>query len=290
MIQFISYASIDRGAYDRCVRESPNFRIYALSWYLDAVSSKWDLLVLDGYRAVMPLPRRSKFGLSYVYTPAFVQQLGVFGGAEISEEDECRFYERAFSRFFLIDYFAHSSSRCKKGSRGERHNYLLELDRSHLELRGRFNTNRRRILKKGSADLRFDKSGDQELFLEMCKTTRKGFNPDMAALSGMEKLLRSGAVELRVWNVFHEEQWVGGLLWTKDERRVTYLFPIQNALGKELQVHTHVIDALIKEHEGSRLVLDLEGSMIPGVANFYRSFGAEPETYYYYKSRFYGLL
>ena len=157
-------------------------------------------------------------------------------------------------------------------------------------MRGRFNTNRRRILKKGSAELRFDKSGDSELFLDMCKTTRKGFIPDMAALSGMEKLLRSGAVELRVWNVFYEEQWVGGLLWTKDERRVTYLFPIQNALGKELQVHTHVIDALIKEHEGSRLVLDLEGSMIPGVANFYRSFGAEPETYYYYKSRFYGLL
>lgn len=290
MIHFISYAHIDRTAYDRCVLASSNFRIYALSWYLDAVASTWDLLVLDDYKAVMPLPRRTKYGLTYVHTPAFVQQLGVFSLIKIKVEQECQFYKRAFSKYFLADYFAHSSSQCKSTARVPRTNYILQLDKDWGELRSGFNANRRRILKKASDDLRIDKQGDPELFLAMSRKPRAGFQLDHSALTGLERLLRSNAPEMRVWNAFEKDQWVGGLAWALDHRRITYLFPMQNARGKELQVHTLVIDSLVGDHAGSGLVLDLEGSMIPGVAKFYQSFGTETETYYYYKSRCYGLF
>ena len=36
MLNHISHPDIDKAAYDRCVKASENFRIYALSWYLDA--------------------------------------------------------------------------------------------------------------------------------------------------------------------------------------------------------------------------------------------------------------
>jgi hypothetical protein len=81
-----------------------------------------------------------------------------------------------------------------------------------------------------------------------------------------------------------------GLLWLKDHRRITYLFPVANKKGKDLDAPTFILNNMILEHQGTDLLLDFEGSMIPGVARFYRSFGAQIETYYFMKSRLYGLF
>ncbi|MEJ7676087.1 MAG: hypothetical protein WKF59_26140 [Chitinophagaceae bacterium] len=43
--------------------------------------------------------------------------------------------------------------------------------------------------------------------------------------------------------------------------------------------HTILINGFIKEHAGKRLLLDFEGSMIKGVAQFYSKFGAKEEKY-----------
>ena len=40
-----------------------------------------------------------------------------------------------------------------------------------------------------------------------------------------------------------------------------------------------LIDAFIKDHCGQKMILDFEGSDIPGLANFYSSFGATEEKY-----------
>ena len=41
-----------------------------------------------------------------------------------------------------------------------------------------------------------------------------------------------------------------------------------------------LIDSFIKEHAEQHLVLDFEGSMIPGVARFYESFGGQKHRYF----------
>ena len=40
-----------------------------------------------------------------------------------------------------------------------------------------------------------------------------------------------------------------------------------------------IVDAFIREHAGSELILDFEGSNIPTVARFFAGFGARPEIY-----------
>ncbi len=40
-----------------------------------------------------------------------------------------------------------------------------------------------------------------------------------------------------------------------------------------------IVDGFIKEHAGSNLFLDFEGSNIPNVARFFAGFGATPEVY-----------
>jgi len=84
-IRYISRKDIDIDKYDACIDFSVNARIYAFSWYLDIVAEDWDVLVLDDYKAVTPLPKRKKYFIQYIYQPAWVQQLGVFSKENIDE-------------------------------------------------------------------------------------------------------------------------------------------------------------------------------------------------------------
>ncbi|VAW26447.1 hypothetical protein MNBD_BACTEROID04-1052, partial [hydrothermal vent metagenome] len=59
MIYYYKRNQIDIVKYDTCITKSINTRVYANSWYLDIVADNWDVLVLNDYEAVMPLPWRS---------------------------------------------------------------------------------------------------------------------------------------------------------------------------------------------------------------------------------------
>jgi hypothetical protein len=138
--------------------------------------------------------------------------------------------------------------------------------------------------------LTLEKSLEPAYFLRHLDQTDLGYAPDSHLVEGLNRLIDYNPERVRTWNAFHEDQWIGGLLWLKDHRRVTYLFPVVNKKGKDLDASTFIVYNLMQEHQGTDLLLDLEGSMIPGVARFYRSFGAETETYYFMKSRLYGLF
>jgi hypothetical protein len=82
------------------------------------------------------------------------------------------------------------------------------------------------------------------------------------------------------------EEIVGGAVFLKDEKRISYLFSVASNEGKKLQATSFLIDAMIKKYASSNYVFDFEGSMISGIASFFRSFGAEIEQYYLYQKPF----
>lgn len=289
MIDLVPYGNIDKKAYDRCVTSSDNFRIYATSDYLDATAQNWDALVYKDYRAVMPLPRRRKYGLSYVFMPGFIQQLGVFSPEKISTQLENDFYQKLVSKFFLVDYALHSGSQ-PSGRFKECVNCTLDLSRDYEDLFRGFNTNRKRVIRKGFHKLTLEQKLAPDFFLKHIDQSALGFVPDIDLSAALKRIIAQNKDVVRTWNVFHENKWVGGLIWLKDHQRITYLFPVASKMGKDLDTPTFILDSLIREHQGSDLLLDLEGSMIQGVARFYRSFGAQTEIYYFLKSRFYGLF
>ena len=85
MIHYLKRKDIDIVKYNTCIEASINTRIYAYSWYLDIVATNWDILVLNDYEAVMPLPWRQKYFIKYMYPPAWTQQLGVFSKSRIMQ-------------------------------------------------------------------------------------------------------------------------------------------------------------------------------------------------------------
>jgi hypothetical protein len=76
---------------------------------------------------------------------------------------------------------------------------------------------------------------------------------------------------------------VAGLVWLKDKNRITYLLPVAKEQAKKQNIPSFIMNELIKEHQNTNYILDFEGSMIEGIAQFYKSFGAREEVYYWYK-------
>jgi len=78
MIHYVKREDLMVAKYNDCIENSIQSRIYAFSWYLDIVADNWDVLVLNDYEAVMPVPFRRKFRINYVYPPFWLLELGLF--------------------------------------------------------------------------------------------------------------------------------------------------------------------------------------------------------------------
>lgn len=77
-IRYLKHDEISKLKWDKCISQSFNGIVYAYSWYLDIVSYQWDALVMDDYKAVMPLTAKSSYAMSKIMQPEFAPQLGVF--------------------------------------------------------------------------------------------------------------------------------------------------------------------------------------------------------------------
>ncbi len=100
---------IDKKKWDKCISSSKENIIYAFSWYLDQVSPKWEGFVLEDenneYIAVMPLPTKKKYGISFLQVPLFAQQLGVFSIKKLSTFEFKAFLFLLQKRFKLISNY-----------------------------------------------------------------------------------------------------------------------------------------------------------------------------------------
>jgi hypothetical protein len=69
-------------------------------------------------------------------------------------------------------------------------------------------------------------------------------------------------------------------LFVKTPDRIINVFGASDQLGRDLYSMHVLLDHLIERHAGKNLHFDFEGSDIPGVADFFKSFGARVEPYW----------
>jgi hypothetical protein len=283
MIAYLTRKDVNLDKYDACLQNSINSRIYAFSWYLDIVADNWDLLVLDDYKAVMPLPWRSKYFIKYVYPPCWTQQLGVFG-AEIVPEELLREFVKAIPK-----KFKKVTLQCNAGNpilkkAAKKHNYILNLNRSVSELYGGFNKNRKRALKKEN-DALLEREVSPKEFIEFYKAHVEKPTLSKNHWKALQQLLGRNHTDLHIWGTREKGVLSAVMVWVKDSKRLTYLIPCATSSGKKKGMPSFLVFELIQAFANTDLVLDFEGSMISGVSSFYKSFGAEKEVYSFYQRK-----
>lgn len=291
MMRYIKRSEIDIEKYNLCIESSKNSRIYALSWYLDIVADNWDVLVLNDYEALMPLPWRSKYYVKYIYTPCWTQQLGVFSKNNISKELVNTFIKSIPKKFKKVTINFNSDNKILNNLISEKTNYILPLNKTYDALFRGYKYVRRRCkdqLNTALIDV-FKIDNPQsviQLFIEQ-KQKDVGLNlSDYNRLENLIKFLKNTKDTVDIVIVKNREGvLLGGAFFLKDSKRITYLFSSISKEGRDEQVMTYIIDTVIAEYSKSNYILDFEGSMIPGIAFFFRSFGSQKETYFNYQRR-----
>jgi hypothetical protein len=288
MIRYYSPTEINRNRWDKLIAESVNSLPYACTWYLDAVyGDRWNALIEDDYKAVMPLPFKEKYFVRYLSTPLFVQQLGVFSVEELSADTINRFITELQKHVKFIDFnfnFANLNPCIESLNSKIRHNLVLKIPNDRHELPLGYSENLKRNIKKAE---------NLDLFLSTCsiRSIINLFSADKAAsipnwkieyYNVLERLYHMASLRgyARALGVYSKERnLLCGACFIEWNGRSIFLFSGNSAEGKESGAMAYLIHLYFLEMPQGTEIFDFEGSDNPGLKRFYESFGAIEQNY-----------
>jgi len=293
MLRHLRHKEIDLVKYDNCISEAENPLIYACSWYLDIVASDWHCLVWNDYKAVMPIPYiRSKRNLYFkkIQQPGFCQQLGIFSKAKVTPEIFKAFFENLLA-LRPIQYCFNSSNNVFLSSDdirfSSRVNYELKLMDSYPDIKSRYSNNLIRNLKKADkSNLTISSDISTESLIKMKKSLKKHqlsnkIYPILEALINKTNQLDHGYPYV----VSENGVALASAFFIQFKDRLIHLISTNSDEGRNKGAMAFLFDRIIHQHSESKLIFDFEGSMIPGVARFFSSFGAEVVNFYQYEKK-----
>lgn len=283
-IQFLDRNNIDNDKWNRCIGAAGNGLVYAYTNYLDGMCTHWSALILNDYEAVMPLPWRKKWGIHYLYQPAFIAQLGVFGNY-ISQPLFNAFLQAIPKKFRFLDFMLNHKNVYPSTlfPQYQRSNYVLDLSPPYLSIWEQYRESTQRNIKKANAQKSVVKRGiaiEEVIHLAKQQTVQAGITED--------DFLRFE----KVYNQMHSQnkgitygvytangQLLASCAFIFSHERAYYILVGNHPNGRTLGASHKLIDAFIKDHAEKPLLLDFEGSDVRNVAFFYSSFGAVEEKY-----------
>lgn len=290
MIRVLHHSEIDKTCWDLLITKSPQFEMYALSWYLDIVSPNWGAIVYGDYDAVLPLPLKSKFGFTYIVQSPYCQKLGVFSTQLISI-DVLQLFSTELRSFLSVRYSSNSNIFLNFSKHRSRENYVLSLNESYETIRTSYNSNCKRNIQKaeknGVTVQTISKDEFWKFYSESCTLDI----PD-SYTNIIKPLMKKGEEQnsLYILGAFYNNTLCGATVFFVNAKKIYYLITWGNAESKEIGAMFAIIDSCIKKYAAIECVLDFEGSEIPGIAQFYKGFGAVCEPYWYGVNNRFSLL
>lgn len=287
MIKLLKHNKIDKTRWDNCINKSFNGNVYALSWYLDIVHPEWDALVENDYERVMPLTYSKKFGISYMFHPFFVQQLGVFSTSQLSQNDVDRFIKAIPQKYRLVRYKLNSYNKVDYESDfiAKHRNVELDLIYDYQYLYNNYNNNTKRNLAKAeNAGLSITRDINPEVIINLFRNN-KGKNVKHWKDKEYERLLELINVATSQERCFTlgindlNNNTIAGAIFMYSHDRIIFLFSGCDESHKDKHALTMLLDDVIREFSETQYTFDFEGSDNDGLARFYKGFGGT-EVFY----------
>lgn len=287
MIRYLKNHQIDRGKWDSCIQSSVQKSVYGCSWYLDVICNDWDALVENDYQSVMPVTKKSKYLMNYIYPPFFAQQLGVFHHSSADDQVCVRFLNaipKVYS-FIEINLNIYNQNIPELFSVKSNRNYVLNLNPDPAVMHSGYNENLTRNLKKASKnDLQLNRNGAVADVISLFRNNRGRFVENLKDSNYEDFGQLCSAVEknasLKVYTVNSSSgETVAGAVFFEFMETGIFIFSGLSSTGKNLSAMPYLIDTYIKDVAGKIKILDFEGSNDQELARFYKSFGSTECVY-----------
>ncbi len=283
-LQTIPSAQINVEKWNACVAKN-NAPIYLQYAYLNTMANNWTGLVINDYEAVMPICFRKKMGITYSYSPAFVQQLGWVGQIKISWQE----IEKAiFGVVKYGDVMLNHSNHFEAIRTIAKTNFVINLNKNYEEIYSNYKNDLKQNLKKAikenlvyTANNNIDEAID--LYKDFYSNRMKGLSAkDYSNFKMLCLLFHQTNNCLLRQIVNNKNELLAVALLLKDENRIYNLANSTTAAGRNTEANHFLIDSILKEFANTNLIFDFEGSDLPGVKTFYQKFGAVDEPYFHW--------
>jgi hypothetical protein len=286
MIVYLKNHEIDRELWDACIKASPTSKPYAFSWYLDIMAPDWEALIDDDYDSVFPVPARERYGIKYIATPIFLQQLGTFSPDKSAESATAEFLDYMPEFYWLIDLAVGHRTDYPGFKIIERSNFELVLDKPYEKLYDSFTSDCRRNINLASRkkiNLTSEIGADELISLFISTTGSKVSGVKTRDYERLTKLIKYcvGAGKGKITGVRDSYgKLIYGLFYIETSDSVTLLFTVNSEISRERRIGYYAVNEIIREKAGSGITLDFAGSSIPSIASFMESFGSTNSPYY----------
>ncbi|MFH2141797.1 MAG: hypothetical protein ABIJ97_05210 [Bacteroidota bacterium] len=286
-LTYIEHSKIDFQKWDQTINKSVNGLVYAYSWYLNIVSPEWDAIIESDYDTVMPVTVSKKAGLTFFIQPLLTQQLGVFSRSVLSSEmvDEFLIFAKEKFRYINININKFNKINSDKYKVKDLVTFELELISLYDKLYKKYSTNTKRNIKnalKNKISVINAITPNQMIDLLKDNLGEKIAELNDSIYNNMRKIasfsLQHGLAELIGAYTEKNELCSAGFFITTNNKSI-FLFGGSTPEGKEKSAMFMIIDNFIRKYSEKNIILDFEGSNIPGLARFYGGFGASPSKY-----------
>ena len=288
LIKYIQREHLDEEKYNDCIENSIQSNSYAFSWYLDIVCDNWDVLVLDDYEAVMPIPWRKKYGIKYVYPPLWVLQLGVYSNEAINENE---FLIHLFSTFKFVELRMNTHNNVELYSEflQLKQCQKLVLNTTYSSILSKYRKDRKKDLQKATTADLIEKWNDHPSnLIELFKNNIGKRTPNIKEndYQNLEKLIAI-CIQKKVGEILavydKKNKLVASVFLLKHKNSITKLISSTDLKDRKNGANTFLIDRVIFKYHKDFSVFNFGGSSIKSVASFSKSFGAETEKYHQLK-------
>jgi hypothetical protein len=290
-ITYYANNAIDKQRWNSLIESAANGLAYAHTDMLDAMSPGWDAMIYRDYEAVMPLTWRKKMGIRYLCQPAFCQQLGIFSAAPIPATLAEAFLRKTVTHFRLIEIFINYANPLPIIP-GPSTNFILPLQDGYEKLSASYRKDLQKNLSRAAKYPMVYKATThiEEALTQYRNLYGKRMNMRDGDYNAFGHLCKKWIAENRcfVREVHLEEKKSTELMaigiFLKDQHRIYNIASSTLPNGRTLEANHFLFDQLIREFAGQDLILDFEGSDLPGVARFYQKFNPIAQPYFFWKS------
>lgn len=278
MITYVKRKDLDVVQYDKCVEQSSQSTIFAFSWYLDVTCDNWDALILNDYDAVMPIPWRRKYFITYVYQPLWILELGIYSKIKIKEDD---FLNILFQKFKFVELrlnFENKISNFKQFKR-ERMMQVISLKNDYDSILRKYNRNRKRELKKAKEhQLTEDWKGKIDHLINLFKNnvgnrvseiSDKDYNNLKTLIN--KCIQKDKGYLLSVFD--HKKKLVSAAFFVSNRNVITEVVCSSDFENRDNGANTFMNDRALFKFQPEFDLFNFGGSSMEGIAKYYRSFG-----------------
>lgn len=269
MIQKYSFDQIDLTRYDACILNSAQRKYSADSTFLRCVAgNKWDVLVLDDCRAVMPVTYIKRFGFKIVVAPPLCQQLGVF--SESDSEIINQMFLDCLKKNYRVLYYPFNDANQFSQPLHQRKNYLIK-PASYETVYKKYSPKRKRKLRlnEGVAEFSEVRSVMLSAAENFILANLKGVKKPALYLNLFRNFENTGRLE--IFGFYWKNRLTNLIALYHDSETVALLGSINDLAFIKNNGAPYLVDFAIRKYVESK-TFDFEGGNIPAIEEFFTGF------------------